>query len=61
VGVCESNAGFYIGTYSTDPWYEPTCRISGYFSRKEEAFAALKTMAFPRRKCVENEYCQCNV
>ena len=49
--VCESRAGFYVGTtYKGDHGPEPGSRDSGYFPRREEAEAALRLIVSGKLK-----------
>ena len=59
VQVCSSQAGFYIGTM--EPGQGPNCRISKYYGSAEQAARELQKMTFERRKCVENDWCGCNI
>ncbi len=50
--VCQSNAGYYIGTIfiGKDGFREPGTRDSGYYRTKKEAETALKEMSFEQRQ-----------
>lgn len=49
--VCQSNAGFYIGTMfkHKEGWTAPGSRDSGYYPTKEAAQAALNSQTFEQR------------
>jgi len=53
VQVLSSGAGYYIGTI--DDW-EPNCRVSGHYGKKEHAAKAMENRNF-FRDCVENSFC----
>ncbi len=53
VKVLRSNAGYYIGTIEEG---FPYCRISGYFSSKEEAQSRLRA-GFIAREAMEVNFC----
>lgn len=54
IEVCESTAGYYMGTVDPDDGF-PNCRITGYYKTPEEAAAALKRGEI--RRCIENDFC----
>ena len=61
--VLQSNAGYYIGRtcWNKECGYEePFSRESDYYVVQETAQAALDTMSFPVRDCVENNFMYAN-
>lgn len=53
--VCESMAGFYIGTLDTHG--QPFCRITNYYRSRVSAAKELKEGTFKVSQRMENYYC----
>ena len=54
IQVCESTAGYFMGTVDPDDGF-PNCRVTGYYKTPEEAAAALERGEI--RRCIENDFC----
>lgn len=53
--VCESSAGFFIGTLDHNG--QPFCRITNYYRQRSSAVSDLKGETFKERMVVKNDYC----